>query len=227
MRDSVRLEKEARMKIKPAAKKGNVVMEWQSGERPFSSMSLPEVQLRKILVPTDFSESSRKALHYAVSLAGQFGGEVLLLNVIEPVTPPPAAALVTNTVFDTDLADAVNRELSEWRNSIGAQARMKTVVRNGTPFREIVAAADEYDADLIIISTHGRTGLAHLFMGSTAERVVRHATCPVLVLREHKHDLVESEEKSVDTKKRWKGKHYVSNRIEEKRSRKSAAVLRR
>jgi len=144
------------------------------------------VGLKRILVPVDFSDSSKKALHYALSLASQFGGQILALHVVEPVIYPsdmafaPMAAELPTKVSVT----AMKKKLQQWcEEAIPAKHLGKPTVRLGQPFHEIATAAKELKADLVVISTHGYTGLKHVLLGSTAERVVRHAPCPVLTVR--------------------------------------------
>ena len=179
------------MKFKPSAKTGQVTLELEAREAELPPVPLPEVNLKKILVPIDFSESSRKALHYAMSLAKQFHAEILLLHVVEIVTPSPAVTFPESESLNVKLHEEAAKRLSEWRHEVVSHAAVKAAVRGGIPYRDIVAAADESNIDLIILGTHGRTGLAHLLIGSTAERVVRHAPCPVMVVREREHDFVE------------------------------------
>ena len=137
-----------------------------------------------ILVPIDFSKPSEKALDYAVSLAKQFGAKLTLLNVVEPVATPDFAYYPLMMENDKVLAKA-REQLERVRTKASLDERLvqKILVRNGSPYREITDAARTLKVDLIVISTHGYSGLAHVFMGSTAERVVRHAECPVLVVR--------------------------------------------
>jgi nucleotide-binding universal stress UspA family protein len=161
---------------------------------PLPPISLPEVNLKKILVPIDFSESARKAMEYGLSFARQFNAEILLLHVIEfTPLPAPPLAIVQDETTQAKLHESSAKELGEWRDAISAQTIVRASVRDGiSAHAEIVKAAAEGNIDLIILGTQGRTGLAHLLIGSTAERVVRHAPCPVLVVREREHDFVNS-----------------------------------
>jgi nucleotide-binding universal stress UspA family protein len=147
-------------------------------------------ELKKILVPIDFSDSSEKALRYSARFAEQFGSSVTLLHVIQPAVYP-ADFGYPPTVVDT-LDEATRRQIQERLEEMGRELKQKTdvLVRLGQPYHEITSAAKELNADLIIIATHGRTGLKHVLMGSTAERVVRYAPCPVLTVREREHDFV-------------------------------------
>jgi nucleotide-binding universal stress UspA family protein len=142
----------------------------------------------RILVPTDFSEFADAALDYAKTLAATFGASLHLLHVFEdPYATPGAFAGDPYLAFPDDLREAVVAEARrqfEARMTSDEQARFAatTEVLMGPTARTIVDYADARQADLIVIGTHGRTGLAHLLIGSTAERVVRTAPCPVLTV---------------------------------------------
>jgi nucleotide-binding universal stress UspA family protein len=146
-----------------------------------------------VLVPYDFSPPANKALHYGVSFARQFGAALALLHVLEPAIYPTELGYVPPeiTTLHESLSATARKKLDE---AIQAQLpeglQVTAQVRVGVPYREITAAAKELNADLIVIATHGYTGLKHVLLGSTAERVVRHAPCPVLTVREREHDFV-------------------------------------
>jgi nucleotide-binding universal stress UspA family protein len=188
------------MKVKPTQRTGRgggVVVELGPrevelpGSRPTAAVAaLPAFKLRKILVPVDFSECSRKALEYAVPFARQFGAEVDLLFVVQPYYPVSDMVPVDVEAIEVRMRETGEQELAALKKSMDPDLKVATVVRIGNPHVEIVRAAKELEADLIILSTHGRTGLSHVVMGSTTERVVRHAGCPVLVLREQEHEFV-------------------------------------
>ena len=150
---------------------------------------LPAVlQLKKILVPTDFSEASNSAYRYAVRFGQQFGAELHVVHVSEPVLSPQLAGLPPMPTFSEDERAFAEKKLHIWADSMETMGvTTKTTLRNGLATHEIVEAAKELDADLIIIATHGYTGWKHFCIGSTAERVVRAAPCPVLVVREKEH----------------------------------------
>ena len=138
-----------------------------------------------ILVPVDFSKESEKALAYAIPLARQVGGRLTLLHVIEPVATPDfdgAFPLALENDKAKRFCEGVLKQIVE-KFEIEGSLLEKTLVRNGRPFHEISEAARTLKVDLIVIATHGYTGLKHTLLGSTAERVVRHAPCPVLVVR--------------------------------------------
>ena len=148
-----------------------------------------ELSLKKILCPTDFSESSRKAFHYAVSLARQFNAEILLLHVFEPL--PPQVGILEGAFMDTTSNEDAVHQLNEWRRRVSPAVDAKTETRGGTPaYKQIVAAAKEFGADLIVIGNHGRNALGRALMGNTAEKVVRFAPCPALVIRQQEHDFI-------------------------------------
>ena len=149
--------------------------------------------LKRILVPVDFSPLSKKALHYATRLAQQFGAEIDLLNVVEPEIPPAfdGFMIAPAPVLNGSSAHSAG-QLKALANSV-RNAGVTGVVssfRPGLASVEIVEAAKELDVDLIVIATHGYTGWKHFAIGSTAERVVRAAPCPVLVVREKEHEFV-------------------------------------
>lgn len=135
---------------------------------------------KRILVPTDMSAHSLVALQYAQDVSNLIGAEIIVLRVTEPAVHPCAD--------DTDIAvrecAADRRALVHLlidHNVISQDVRIE--IRSGTADREIVKAAKELEADLIIMSTHGRTGLEHALMGSVAEKVVRYSPVPVLTVK--------------------------------------------
>ncbi len=153
-------------------------------------MATSFLPLKQILVPVDFSEYSEKAVKYAAKFAEQFGANVTLLHVIQPVVYP-ADFGYPPTVVDT-LDETVRQQIDERLRLVAGRFSLaaRTLLRVGQPYLEITATAKELDIDLIIITTHGHTGLKHVLLGSTAERVVRHAPCPVLTLREREREFV-------------------------------------
>lgn len=139
---------------------------------------------KRILVPLDFSSPARRALRFAREWSGVFGAEVCLLHVIEP---DPSAETAGTEVTGAGRPDVVERTKAAMQE-IACQEfpeplRVRVEVRQGVPYDRIAAAAVELSADLIVVATHGRTGLMHALLGSTAERVARHAPYPVLILR--------------------------------------------
>lgn len=152
------------------------------------------IALKRIVLPTDFSENARQAGRYAVALAERFGAELHLLHVMQDlvaVAPEPGlmAPITSDAIVErTHAAEQLLAKLPEpdW----GSPASVVRATRVGPPFLEIVRYARETDADLIVLGTHGRSGLAHILMGSVAERVVRKAPCPVLTVRPSGHQFV-------------------------------------
>ena len=140
--------------------------------------------IRSILVPLDFSKPSERALEQAATLAREFGAKLTVLNVVEPIAMPDFAYYPLMMENDKVVASA-HKRLTQFsaRQGIAKDLVEKVLVRNGPAHREITDAARTLKSDLIVIATHGHTGLAHVLLGSTAERVVRHAECPVLVVR--------------------------------------------
>jgi nucleotide-binding universal stress UspA family protein len=146
---------------------------------------------RRIVVPSDFSEASKKALRYALSFVGPCRAEITLLHVVEP-PPYPQFGYAHVPAREAKLKQAALEKLELFRRELAGGERFitSTLVRTGNAFQEITQEARNRNADLIIISTHGYTGLKHVFLGGTAERIVRHAACPVLVVREHEHEFL-------------------------------------
>jgi nucleotide-binding universal stress UspA family protein len=152
------------------------------------------IRLQRILVPTDFSESARHALTYGLSFAREYHAELLLLHVVEIVPVGYASDL-----FPAPMA-AVFQEVSTYARAelaqLGTLARERGVtsrelVKQGKPSAEIVKAAREHDVDVIVLGTHGKGMLDKALFGSTTERVVRRAPCPVLTCRLKEHEFVD------------------------------------
>jgi len=147
------------------------------------------LNLKSILVPFDFSNPSEKALAYAIQFAEQFHAGIHLLHVVAPVMYPPDAGFVP--IEEPKLLAASKTRLSALAHEVIPPERLSKIeVRIGNPYWEISQCARDLPADLIVIATHGYTGFKHVIMGSTAERVVRHAPCPVLVVRLEERDFV-------------------------------------
>lgn len=137
---------------------------------------------QRILVATDFSTASDEALDRAIGLAQRSGATLEILHVVELAEEIPFGA----TAFDSDYGvfyANVDRQLSVRADrSTRAGVPCETKIIEGSAAVEISRRAREIGADLIVVGTHGRTGLAHVVLGSVAERIVRHATCPVLTV---------------------------------------------
>jgi len=150
------------------------------------------IDFKRVLAPTDFSESSEEALRQACWLAERFGAELHILHVlteIVPTGPDPLMMPVMPPQFYQDDENKAQKALEEVvKPSWEKPASVKTAVRWGSAAEAIVDYASEQGIDLIVISTHGRTGLSHILLGSVAERIVREAPCPVLTIRRRKRD---------------------------------------
>jgi nucleotide-binding universal stress UspA family protein len=143
------------------------------------------MQIRRILAPTDFSEPSKQAIAYAFELAQTFGATLILLHVIEELPPyigflPPEE---TPKALE-ELAGRARRDLAQVvPQAQDGQVEVTCQAVVGAPYPKIIEVAQEMNADMIVIATHGRTGFRHFVMGSVAEHVVRTAPCPVLTIR--------------------------------------------
>jgi universal stress protein A len=150
--------------------------------------------ISRILVPVDFSEASRAALDYAATLARTFGATLDVLHVWEaPSFAPRASGLVSSGAGEPSLQDLIRRNADEALDGFSEEARKRGIlVRSsrtemGVPWHTIVNEARAGNYDLVVLGTHGRTGLPRVLLGSVAENVVRHAHCPVLSVRPEKH----------------------------------------
>jgi nucleotide-binding universal stress UspA family protein len=142
---------------------------------------------KRIFCPVDFSDASRAAMEIAADLTKRFGGELVLLHAYPvPGYTFPDGSVVASPRMMQELADQAKRHLEEWRTEaerlVGAP-RVSAETAIGEPAAEILEVARTRGAELVVMGTHGRTGLEHALMGSIAERVVRRAHCPVLTVR--------------------------------------------
>lgn len=143
--------------------------------------------IKKILVPIDFSDYSKGALKYAVNFTKVFNAEMYLIYVVEPVIYPPDFSMgqIAIPSVSVELDVRAKEELTKLsEQEIPADLKKQIIIKTGKPFVEIIETAAQEDIDLIIIATHGHSGVEHILFGSTAEKVVRKAPCPVLTLRE-------------------------------------------
>ncbi|MGQ0550972.1 MAG: universal stress protein [Armatimonadota bacterium] len=147
----------------------------------------PQIKVRRILVPTDFSSGAQAALNWASALAGTFGAEMLLLHVLDvrlaaiAGLPPDLAAM---PAVD-ELVQSVSAEAEQQMQALAARfPDARTILKEGVPRVIILEVAKAEGADLIVLGTHGRTGLSHVLFGSVAEHVVRHSHVPVLTVRQ-------------------------------------------
>lgn len=147
------------------------------------------IAVKRVLVPVDFSEASDAALQYGIGLVQSFGGRLYLLHV------PGKTGENLEADFPIGPFARAAREPLQAVAATATQLRPEYAIRIGTPADEILRYADDRSIDLIVMGTHGRSGVAHLVMGSVAESVVRGATCPVMTLRQVRRALVESKER--------------------------------
>jgi len=148
------------------------------------------LSFRAIVVPTDFSDHSLRALSYALGLAGKYDADVKILFVNEPglqVSDMAWVGVDERSLKDEHVKEARANLDKIVREQIPPDMAVEAIIRSGDAVDEIIAYADEVNADLIVMATHGRTGLSHMLMGSTAEQVIRRASCPVLTLKHPMH----------------------------------------
>jgi universal stress protein A len=151
------------------------------------------IDLHRILVATDFSKFSDVALTYGAALAGRFGAELYLLHVVQDL-----GLFIPDAVGVAPIAPPVEQFTAAAREALGRTSRDERLkdlvvhaeVREGTPFYEIIRFAREVNIDLIVLGSHGHSGLAHVLLGSVTDKVVRKAPCPVLTVRHPEHEFV-------------------------------------
>jgi nucleotide-binding universal stress UspA family protein len=144
------------------------------------------MRIKTILFPTDFSNGARAAMDHAISLAKDYSAKLILIYVAQnvPVTEWDNLSPHYETELMDDLEKSAGIEMGKWVSEVSAKAGdVDQVIARGVPFVEIIKTAREKKADLIVIGTHGRTGIDHMLFGSTAEKVVRKSPCPVLTVR--------------------------------------------
>ncbi len=144
------------------------------------------MQIKTILFPTDFSNGARAAMDHAISLAKDYNAKLILLYVIQDISI--AEWYIPSSISVTDLVEDMQKsawnEMEKWNAEVAAQVKdVEKMVVRGVPFVEIIKTAKSKNVDMIVIGTHGRTGIDHMLFGSTAEKVVRKSPCPVLTVR--------------------------------------------
>ncbi|MDF1743506.1 MAG: universal stress protein [Gimesia sp.] len=149
------------------------------------------IEMKKILIPTDFSETSQAATQYAVELAKKFDAKIYLLHVIEdPIVYMPMFESYAMPPKE-DFESFAETRLDNWiLDDDKGELEMETKWVHGNPFVDILKFAKKEDVDLIVVGTHGRSFTAHLLLGSVAEKVVRKASCPVLTVRPQGHQFI-------------------------------------
>jgi nucleotide-binding universal stress UspA family protein len=148
------------------------------------------IEIKSILAPTDFSAHSELSVRYACQIAERLSSELHLLHILSeilPAGPDPLLMPVMPAEYYKDEEERARHTLDRlleprW----GKPASVVKAVRWGSPVDSIVSYALDHRIDMIVIATHGRTGLSHVLLGSVAERIVREAPCPVLTIRDHK-----------------------------------------
>jgi nucleotide-binding universal stress UspA family protein len=150
--------------------------------------------LKTVLVPTDFSEASESALRYGKAMAEAFGASLHVVHVMEDLLAHAWAAEVYVSSMP-QLRDEIEKESRQRLGALIAEDererfRVQTELLAGNPFIEIIRYAKAHEVDLIVMGTHGRGPIAHMLLGSVAEKVVRKSPCPVLTVREAQHEFV-------------------------------------
>lgn len=152
------------------------------------------IALKNILLPTDFSDTSEVALKYARAFADEFNASLHILHILEDPLLYPATMewYPTPTVnYREEMEKAARDRLAGLLNEHkGAEVRAQLALRWGSPFVEIVRYAKSENIDLIVMGSHGLGPIGHMLMGSVAEKVVRKAPCPVLIVRHPEHEFV-------------------------------------
>ena len=146
------------------------------------------ISIQRILFVTDFSEPARNAQRYAIALAEQFAAELYAFHSVSDEVLVPAPEMAGRW-----LEDEMERARRQLATDLGTARAAKPAimeVRQGNAVQEIIRYAAEHSVDLIVIGTHGRTGLSRMLLGSIAEKVVRLATCPVLTVHPSDHQFV-------------------------------------
>lgn len=157
---------------------------------PAAAMAPLQFKIGRILVPVDFSACAQTAVRYALGLGSQFDAEVTLIHVVEQIIYPgdwmyPPLAM---SDFAAEKRDVVLQKMEALVKN--PSVSVKHVVRVGRPWQEVTDLAKETKTDLIILATHGYTGIKHALLGSVAEKIVRHAPCPVLTVRPDERDFL-------------------------------------
>jgi nucleotide-binding universal stress UspA family protein len=166
------------------------VSDYRSGTQSLvSEATASPLHIKNILVPIDFSDLSCKSLQYAIPIARQHGAKLTLVYVIEPLAYAPE--LPYGLPLPQDPLAQTRKDLEALRKSrIPADINVDYAVREDFAHTGVIDVARSLCVDLIITTTHGRTGIPHIFMGSTVEKIVQRAPCPVLVLNQPEHEFV-------------------------------------
>ncbi len=147
------------------------------------------MRIKRILLPTDLSEASISAFKYAKSLAEKYGASIYVLHILENLPPVLAIHALDLTVdrVEKNMEENARNQLEKIvKENLKTKAKVQVFIRKGLVDDEIVKFADEKKIDLIVMGTHGRTGIEYTLLGSIAEKVVRKAKCPVLTVKPEK-----------------------------------------
>jgi len=186
------------MKARRTGNPGEVTLELNRRDEPLMDAATRTAvkspfTLKQILVPIDFSDCSKKALQYALPLAKEHQAALTLLYVVPPAYGAGEYGGIDYAQLEASMREGGERELAKLAvDEVRGEVTADTLVRIGSPAVNIIEVARSLPADLIVISTHGRTGLKHVLLGSVAEHVVQRAPCPVFVVREREHEILAS-----------------------------------
>ncbi len=142
--------------------------------------------IKNIMLPTDFSKLSLSAAQYAIDLAAQYNAKIHLLHIIEKT--PPILTIHSLDLSEEKIIKSIEDDAKESLQKVlekikkGNNVKIESVLRKGLDYQEIVNYSQKNEIDVIVIATHGRTGILHTLLGSVAEKVIRYAKCPVLVI---------------------------------------------
>jgi nucleotide-binding universal stress UspA family protein len=184
------------MKAKPTGNRGEVLLQVNRSdegllEAASAGARSAAFKIRQILVPLDFSECSRKALRYAVALAREHEAAITLMHAVPTDYALGEYGGINYATLEKELTASADRQLAALLvDEVRGAVATDTLVRTGAAAATIAAVAKQLPADMIVIATHGRTGLKHFLLGSVVEHVVRSAPCPVLVVREREREIL-------------------------------------
>ena len=175
------------MKLQAKPRSGPAAKQIKTKSDRIQATAAP-LKIKRILVPVDFSVHSIKALETALSLAQTFDADITLVHIVEQIIYP--GDWMYPPIAMTDFASEQREQISAKLKALAkdSNARTHEVVRLGRAWQEVVEVAKERKADLIVLATHGYTGLRHVLLGSVAEKILRHAPCPVLSIRAEEED---------------------------------------
>ncbi len=149
------------------------------------------ISFKRILCPIDHSDCSKEALKYAVSFARKDNAKLILLHIIDIRAFNEGLDTISAQVPDEDTLKQLKEKLLECiPEEIRDDMDVEAIVAQGIPFSEIIITAKKNEVDVIVIGSHGRTGISHMMLGSVSEKVVRKAPCPVLTVRQRDHEFI-------------------------------------